>query len=408
MKYIVVLGDGMSDEPFEGFHGKTALECAVKPEIDYMASRGVLGTANTVPEGMPPGSDTANLSVMGYDPKVYYSGRSPFEAASIGIDLLDTDVTFRVNFVTLEGEGDYNDLVITDHSADEITTEEADALLKTIASHFKNEILSFYTGISYRHIMVWKNGPLDFQLIPPHDILGKKVGEYMPKGSESSIVDEMMRKSYNILKDHPVNKTRASKGLRPANSIWIWGEGKKPTLTSFKEKYNLDGAVISAVDLIKGIGVCAGLEVIEVEGATGNLHTNFTGKAEAAFNSLKNGKDFIYVHVEAPDECSHRFEPENKIKSIELIDSLVVKYLREKLAAEKIDYRMLVLPDHPTPLALRTHTSDAVPFVLYQSSCELEDSELTYTEKTGIAADFVIPEGHKLMDYFLGSDIFEN
>ena len=325
MKYIVVLGDGMSDYPVAQLDNKTPLQYANTPTFDYMAKHGIQGTVKTVPEGMPAGSDTANMAVFGYDPFVYYSGRSPFEAASMGVSMLDTDITFRCNLVTVSDDEIYEEKIMIDHSSDEITTEEAEVLIKALSEYLGTEIIKFYPGISYRHLMIWDNGPYAWNLTPPHDILGQKVKDYMPKGTGSEIIEEMTKKSYKFLTEHDINKKRVARGLKPANSIWIWGEGKKPLLSSFYEKYKLKGSVISAVDLIKGIGMCSGMDVIDVEGATGNIHTNFKGKAKAALDEMAKGNDFVYIHVEAPDECGHRFEIENKYKAIELIDNQISK-----------------------------------------------------------------------------------
>ena len=402
MKYVVILGDGMADRPFEGFGGKTALECAKKPTIDYLASNGILGMAKTVPDHMPAGSDTANISVMGYDPEKYYSGRSPFEAFSIGVPMKDTDISFRCNIVTLKGEGAYEDLEIIDHGADEISTEEASILIKAVSEALSTEELHFYTGVSYRHILLWNNGPYDWTLVPPHDILGKRVGDYLPKGEKSQLIENMMRKSYEILKNHEINQKRIARGLNPGNSIWIWGEGKKPLLSSFKDKYGLKGSVISAVDLIKGIGLCAGMDSINVEGATGNVHTNYDGKAQAAIQALESGQDFVYVHIEAPDECSHRFEPENKIKAIELIDEKIVKPIKAALDKSGEPYRLMVVPDHPTPLELRTHTHDAVPFMIFDSAMPTATNQrVSYSERSGASTGLYFQKGYQLMDYFL-------
>ena len=398
MKYIVVLGDGMADYPVDELSGKTPLECAKKPNIDYMAAHGEVGLVKNVPKTLSPGSDVANLAAMGYDPLKYYSGRSPLEAVSVGVNMKDTDIIFRCNLVTVTDEEKYEDKTITDHSADEITTEEARELIKAVNDAFANEKFSFYPGVSYRHIMVWDKGPLDFTLTPPHDILERNVKDYMPKGEGSEYIYDMMVKSYDILNNHPINLDRAKRGLKKANSIWIWGEGKKPLLSDFKEKYGLSGAVISAVDLIKGIGMCANLEIIEVEGATGNIHTNFDGKAKAALDALERGIDYIYIHMEAPDECGHRHEVENKVRSIEIIDEKVVGFLREKLSQKGIDYKMLILPDHPTPLKLRTHTRDAVPYIIYDSTKEIESKFNTYTEAEAKKSDILIEEGHNLIN----------
>lgn len=398
MKYIVVLGDGMADYPVDELSGKTPLECAKKPNIDYMAAHGEVGLVKNVPETLSPGSDVANLAAMGYDPLKYYSGRSPLEAVSVGVNMKDTDIIFRCNLVTVTDEEKYEDKTIIDHSSDEITTEEARELIKAVNDAFSNEKFSFYPGVSYRHIMVWDKGPLDFTLTPPHDILERNVKDYMPKGEGSEYIYEMMVKSYDILNNHPINIERAKRGLNKANSIWIWGEGKKPLLSDFKEKYGLSGAVISAVDLIKGIGMCAGLEIIEVEGATGNIHTNFDGKAKAALDALERGIDYIYIHMEAPDECGHRHEVENKVRSIEIIDEKVVGFLKENLSKKGIDYKMLILPDHPTPLKLRTHTRDAVPYIIYDSTKEIDSKFSTYTEAEAQKSDILIEEGHNLIN----------
>ena len=401
MKYIVILGDGMADHPVPQLNNKTPLQCAVKPNIDFLSKHGEVGLVKTIPDGIPPGSDAANLSVMGYNPKQYYTGRSPIEAVSMGIDLSPSDLTFRCNLVTLsEHEQDYKNKIMIDYSSDEISTAEAEELIDAVNSHFKTDIISFYPGISYRHCVVWKNGPDGFSCTPPHDILEKRITDYLPCGEHGKILLDMMMQSYSILKDHAVNKSRISRGLRPANSIWLWGEGRKPALAKFSEKYNLKGSVISAVDLIKGIGICAGLRTVDVEGATGNIHTNFLGKAQAALNELNDGQDFVYVHIEAPDECGHRFEIENKVKSIEIIDELVVGTILKGLEKYE-DYRLLVLPDHPTPLMLRTHTSEPVPFVLYQKGKPKVSGVDGYDEFQAKKTGLFIEEGYTLMDYLL-------
>jgi 2,3-bisphosphoglycerate-independent phosphoglycerate mutase len=401
MKYLVILGDGMADYKVDELGGKTPLECANKPCIDYMAKHGETGHVKNVPETLSPGSDVANLSAMGYDAVKYYSGRSPLEAVSVGVDMKDTDIIFRCNLVTVSDEADYAEKRVIDHSADEITTEEARELIASVNEAFADEKFSFYPGVSYRHIMVWDKGPYSFTLTPPHDILEQKVKDYIPKGEGSELIYDMMVKSYDILNNHPVNIKRAERGLRKANSIWIWGEGTKPLLSDFKEQFGLKGTVISAVDLIKGIGLCAGMEVVEVEGATGNVHTNFKGKADAALEAIKRGSDYVYIHMEAPDECGHRFEIENKVKSIELIDEKVVSYIKESLDKDGIDYRMLILPDHPTPLKLRTHTRDSVPYIIYDSTKEIKNDVSGYTEDEAKKSGILIEEGHKLMERFI-------
>ena len=399
MKYIVILGDGMSDYPVPELGNKTPLQVAKKPNIDRLAQYGQLGLVKTVPETLPPGSDVANLSVLGYEPEKYYTGRSPLEAASIGIDLKDTDVTFRTNLVTLSEAERYEDRVMVDYSSDEISTEEAHQLLDTIQAHFNNELYTYYKGISYRHCLLWEKGSLDLDLTPPHDILGKRIADYLPSGKDSLPLLKMMKESQRLLENHPVNLKRKEKGLRPANSIWIWGEGKKPALDPFKDKYGLSGAVISAVDLIKGLGILAGMDSIDVKGATGNIDTNYLGKAQAALDALSQGKDFVFVHIEAPDECGHRYEIDNKVKSIELIDELVVASLIKGLEVY-VDYKILVLPDHPTPLSLRTHTRDPVPYILYQKSRAKKGSSMTYNEKNAQDAGIFIGSGPDLMAKF--------
>jgi len=401
MKFIVVLGDGMADYKVDELGGKTPLECASKPCMDYMAKHGETGHVKNVPESLSPGSDVANLAAMGYDPIKYYSGRSPLEAVSVGVDMKDTDIIFRCNLVTVSDEDDYADKRVIDHSSDEITTEEARELIAAVNDAFANDKFSFYPGVSYRHIMVWDKGPYSFTLTPPHDILEKKVKDYIPKGEGSELIYDMMVKSYDILNNHPVNLARAERGLKKANSIWIWGEGKKPLLSDFYEKFGLKGTVISAVDLIKGIGMCAGLDVVDVEGATGNVHTNYKGKADAALKALENGSDYVYIHLEGPDECGHRHEIENKVKAIELIDEKVVKYIKDHLEEKGVDYRMLILPDHPTPLKLRTHTRDSVPYIIYDSTAPKNNDVLAYTESEAAKSGIVIEEGCKLMDRFI-------
>lgn len=401
MKYLVILGDGMADYKVDELGGKTPLECAHKPCIDYMAKHGETGHVKNVPPTLSPGSDVANLAAMGYDPVKYYSGRSPLEAVSVGVDMKDTDIIFRCNLVTVSDEEDYAEKTVVDHSSDEITTEEARELIAAVNEAFADDKFSFYPGVSYRHIMVWDNGPYDFTLTPPHDILEQKVKDYIPKGEGSELIYDMMVKSYDILNNHPVNIARAERGLRKANSIWIWGEGKKPLLSDFKEQYGLKGTVISAVDLIKGIGMCAAMDVVEVEGATGNVHTNFKGKADAALKAIADGSDYVYIHMEAPDECGHRHEIENKVKSIELIDEKVVAYIKEALDRDGVDYRMLILPDHPTPLKLRTHTRDSVPYIIYDSTDEKTNDVTMYSEDEAKKSGILIEEGHKLMERFI-------
>lgn len=400
MKFLTVLTDGAADRPSEALGGKTALEAAKIDYIDMLASKGEVGTVKTVPDGMTPGSDVANLSVMGYDPAIYHTGRSPLEAASMGIEMSETDVAFRCNIITLEGEGAYEDLIIKDHSAGDITNEEAAELIKAVNEAFGNETVQFYPGVSYRHAMIVKNGSTDYDLTPPHDVLTQPAGPNMPKGEGCEFITEMMKKSYEILKDHPVNLSRIERGLNPANTIWIWGQGKKPALTSFTEKYGVKGAVISAVDLIKGIAVCSGMHSIDVEGTTGTIKTNFDGKAEAAIQAFKDGYDFVYIHLEAPDECSHQGSYEEKIESLELIDKKIVKTVVEYLKSTEEPYRVLVLPDHPTPVAIRTHSGEPVPYVLYDSRQDTVRRENRFTEASGAEGMHHFTDGFKLTRHF--------
>ncbi len=402
MKYIVILGDGMADYPLDFFDGKTILGVAKKPTIDYMSRHGELGMCKTVQDGMKPGSDVANLSVMGYDTKKCYTGRSPLEAASIGVEMKDSDVTFRTNLVTLSDEADYEKKTMVDYSSGEITTEESTELMKAIAKELDTDIIKFYPGISYRHLCVWDGGSTNVDLTPPHDISDRCVGEYLPKGDGAEKLYEMMKKSVDILSNHPVNKSRVERGLNPANSIWVWGEGTKPSVDNFYEKYGVKGAVISAVDLIKGIAKCAGMTSIDVEGATGNCETNWKGKAEAGLKALLDGHDFLYLHMEAPDEMGHQGKPEKKKEAVETIDEVIVKYLKDELEKRGIDYKMLIMPDHPTPISLKTHVSDPVPYVIYDSTKTEGGSGLAYTEKNGEATGVYIEEGYTLMDKFLG------
>lgn len=400
MKYAVILTDGAADTPVKELGGKTPLEAANKPNIDRLAGLGEMGMVKTVPGDLPPGSDVANLAVFGYDPEIYYTGRSPLEAVSMKVPLKLTDTTFRTNLVSLSDEPEYEKKTMVDYSSDEISTAEAHQLIDAVNEAFKTDEIEFFGGISYRHLMVWHNRENDFsKLTPPHDISDRVIGEYLPY---NETIRNMMIKSYDILKDHPVNKARIEKGLRPANSIWIWGAGTKPNLNAYAEKFGIKGAVISAVDLVKGIGYCAGLDVIDVEGATGTVTTNFDGKAKAAIDALKNGADFVYVHLEAPDEAGHRHEIENKVKAIELIDKKIVAPIVSYLKDSGEDYAVLIMPDHPTPLAIRTHTSDPIPYVLYNSKTEKTTAdEVVYCEKEAEKTGIFIKDGYKLINKLL-------
>ena len=401
MKYLVMLCDGMADEPNEALGNSTPMEKANKPCMDSLAAKAEVGIVKTVAEGLKPGSDVANLSVLGYEPAVYYSGRSPLEAASIGIDLKDTDVTLRCNLVTLSDDEDYENKTILDYCADDISSEEAKVLIEYIQEKLGNDVFRFYPGVSYRHCLVWSNGnPHPGVLTPPHDITGKVITDYIPKGEAVDELYDLMKKSYDLLKDHPVNQARIARGKRPANSIWLWGEGTKPLLDNFSEKFGKKGSMISAVDLLKGIAICAGMNSVDVDGATGYLDTNFDGKCKAAIEEFKNGADLVYVHVEAPDECGHRGEIENKVKAIEMIDEHILGPVVEFLKGYD-DFAVLVCPDHPTPLSIRTHTSTPVPYLIYDSKNEINSGVKVFCEKEARETGNYIEKGFTMMNYFL-------
>lgn len=398
MKYIVVLGDGMADEPIEELGGRTPLEYADTPTMDKMSKQAEVGLVHTIPEGMSPGSDTANLSVLGYDPKRYYTGRSPLEALSIGVDMKSTDVALRCNIVTVSTDDlPYEEKTIIDHSSSEIGTEDAAVLLEAVRKELETDVYKFYVGTSYRHLTIWDHGEV-VTLTPPHDVLGQKIGQYLP---QDEILRKMQEKSYEILANHPINIERIKKGLNPANSLWFWGAGTRPCVTSFEEKNHKKGAMISAVDLLKGIAIGADMKVIEVEGANGGLDTNYEGKAEAAVDVLLNeGYDMAYVHVEAPDEMGHQGSVERKIKAIENLDSRVIKVIKDALDKAGEDYRMLVMPDHPTPICVRTHTSNPVPYMLFDST-DIKESTLDYNEKCGKESGLFMANGYEMMNYLL-------
>lgn len=399
-KYVVILGDGMPDYKMPQLDNRTPLEAAHTPNMDFLAGKGIMGMVKTIPQGYPPGSDVANLSVIGYDPARYYTGRSPLEAVSMGVDLKEDEVAFRCNLVTLSEASSFEEKVMVDYSAGEISTSEAALLIEEAGKELGAGEFSFYPGISYRHLMVWKGGPDDIDLTPPHDISDREVGPYLPSG-KGLLLRQLMEKSHEFLSHHPVNQSRGEKGLLPANCMWLWGQGRKPRLKSFKDKYGLTGSVISAVDLIKGIGLCAGLEVVEVPGATGNIHTDFSGKAKAALLELEKGKDFIYLHVEAPDEAGHQGKVEDKIKAIEEIDEKVVGEILRGLEKHK-DYSLMVLSDHPTPLKVKTHVEDPVPFVIYDGKDSSRGKAAGFNEGEAEKTGIFLESGPQLMDYFLG------
>jgi 2,3-bisphosphoglycerate-independent phosphoglycerate mutase len=395
MKYIVLIGDGMSDVPLRELKGKTPLEAAKIPNMDFLAANGITGWVRTIPKGMPPGSDVANLSVFGYDPRQYYTGRGPLEAASLDIELKESEVAFRCNLVTIEDEK------MKDYSAEHITTQEAKELIETLNVSLGKRDLKFYTGVSYRHILVVSDGPRQTQCTPPHDISGKAIEPYLPKGDGESFLRELMMASREVLEKHPVNKKRMAQGKRPANMIWLWGQGVAPNLPNFEEKHKISGSVISAVDLVKGIGKYLGLDVINVPGATGYLDTNYLGKAEYALKSL-TAKDFCLVHVEAPDEASHEGDVKAKIKAIEDFDEKVVGTILKGIKKYP-KYKILLMPDHPTPISLKTHSPDPVPFAIYSPDGP-KDEVTAFNEKAISASKLRLEEGYTLMDRFVSPD----
>ena len=398
MKYLVLIPDGMADVKIEQLANKTPMQAANKPTMDALAKKSLVGTVSNVPAGMVPESDTANMAILSFDPKIYSKGRSPLEAMSMGLEMQPDETAYRCNVVTLSEDGDYDDKIILDHSADEITTAEADELIKALEAELGNDNRHFYTGVSYRHCLLWKNGDDKYPFMRPHDILGKQIKEYLPKAENGGAeFYDLMRKSYDILNHHPVNEARRARGLKPANSAWLWSPGKKPQLPNFKEKWGLDAAVISAVDLIKGIGICAGMKSIDVEGATGNVHTNYQGKAEAAMQAFSDGYDYVYIHVEAPDECGHRAETDNKVLSIEKIDALILAPVLSYLEGCGENYRIMVLPDHPTPIFMRTHTSEPVPFFIYDSQKDVEGVS-SFDEDNATATGYYVADGYRLME----------
>lgn len=396
MKYIIVLGDGMADLPIKEIDNKTPLMVANTKEMDRLAKLSEVGLIDTIPQGMSPGSDTANLSVLGYNPKKYYTGRSPLEALSIGVDMKDTDIAIRANIVTLSmDEVDYEEKVIIDHSASEITSEEAIILIAALKKELDNDIFKFYMGTSYRHLLIWDKGQV-LDLVPPHDVLGRIAKDYLPK---DEILKQMMKKSYDILSNHPINQRRIKAGLNPANSLWFWGAGTRPSLDSFEEKTGKKGVMISAVDLLKGIAVGAEMTNLNVKGADGTLHTNYEGKANAAVDALLNdGYDFAYIHVEAPDEMGHQGDLNKKIQAIEYLDQRVIKIVTDRMDKSGEEYRLMILPDHPTPISIRTHTSDPVPYMLYDST-DRKEKDQEYNEEMAKNSGNFISNGYEGIDY---------
>jgi 2,3-bisphosphoglycerate-independent phosphoglycerate mutase len=401
MKYAVIIGDGMADRPMQELDGLTVLQKAATPNMDWLARRGTRGMVRTIPAGFPPGSDVANLSIMGYDPEQYYTGRAPLESASMGIELGVDDVAYRCNLVTLALNGDNSGAVMIDHSSGHITSEEGSELIASVSEALNKDDIVFYPGVSYRHLMIWRKGSVGAECTPPHDILEKEVDKYLPSGEGSALLRDLIKKSQAILKKHPVNEKRRAAGKRTADSIWLWGQGKKPSVPTYREKYGIKGALISAVDLTKGLGLCAGLDIINVPGATGWIDTNYAGKAEYALNAL-DGNDFVYIHVEAPDEAGHSGSLEYKIKAIEDIDSKLIGPVLAGLKSRFGDFRLLLMPDHATPVKVRTHTDEPVPFVVYDSRRNEEVSGVAYDESIAAGSDSIFVEkGHTLMEQFI-------
>ncbi|MBI4684968.1 MAG: cofactor-independent phosphoglycerate mutase [Nitrospirae bacterium] len=400
MKYIIIIGDGMADRPLKELGNKTPLQKAFTPNMDKLASEGILGSVRTIPKGLNPGSDIANLSILGYDPTKVYTGRAPLEAASIHVNLKDNDIAYRCNFVTLRFNKDKTQAFMEDHSSGHISTEEADILIKDIGKELSTKKIKFYTGVSYRHLMVWADGKHDAECTPPHDIIGREIADYLPAGPGEDVLKKLMITSVDILECHHINKERMRKGKNPANSIWLWGQGKKPKMPKFTEKYSINGAMISAVDLTKGLGIYAGFEILKVPGVTGWLDTNYVGKAEAALKALEKN-DLVYIHVEAPDEAGHSGNYKDKIKAIEDFDALVVGTVMRGVRPFE-EFRILVMPDHPTPIEVRTHTDEPVPFVIFDSRVKRKNEGAAFDESILEREDItVIEEGYKLMDYFI-------
>jgi 2,3-bisphosphoglycerate-independent phosphoglycerate mutase len=400
MKYVVIVGDGMADRPLKELGGLTPLQKAHTPNMDRLAAMGMPGWVRTVPEGMHPGSDVANLSILGYDPRIYYSGRAPLEAASIGVELGSNDVAFRCNLVTLGFSRDRTKAVMEDYSSGHISSEEAGQLISEISKKLGTDDISFYPGVSYRHLMIWSGGPHEIECVPPHDIIGRDICDYLPVGKGEERIREIMKDSVDILEDHPVNRERIRQGKNPGNSVWLWGQGRRPQMPSYKEKYGISGALVSAVDLTRGLGIYAGFEILKVPGITGYLDTNYAGKTEATIRALRD-VDFVYLHVEAPDEAGHSGRCQDKLKAIEDFDRLIVGGVMEGMKVFP-EYRILLLPDHATPVELRTHSAEPVPFVLYDSRSEKGSPVSAYDEKiTGRSDVLSFEEGHRLMDYFI-------
>ena len=409
-KYVVIVGDGMADYPIDALGGKTPLRVAKTPNMDWMARHGEFGLVNTIPDGMNPGSEIANLSIMGYDPTRYFTGRGPIEAASLGVEMKADDIAFRCNLVSLLSKG--SDVVMEDFTAGHITDAEAKEIIMDLDGRMGSERFQFYPGVSYRHLMVWKGGSAQFpglerlELTPPHDIIGRGISPYLPlqggpskKNGETELL-ALMNQSQGLLKNHPINLAREKKGMMPANSIWLWGQGRSPRMIAFRERFGIDGYMISAVHLLKGIGILAGLDVLDVPGATGYFDTNYGGKAEYALKGLE-ARDFAYVHVEAPDEAGHMGDPQLKVDCIEVFDEKIVGPILRGMETFA-RYKVLVLPDHPTPISLRTHAGDPVPFVIYSSSEEKRQNDVDgFSEGSAAQTGILVEKGHELIERFL-------
>ncbi len=400
MKYVIIIGDGMADRPLKELGGKTPLQVAFTPNMDKMAREGICGSVRTIPPGLHPGSDIANMSILGYDPRVFYSGRAPLEAASMKVELGENDIAYRCNLVTLKHNRDRTKAIMEDYSGGHISTEEATILIRDLDRELGGNDINFYPGVSYRHLMVWRDGCLNIECTPPHDIIGKDIADYLPTGKGEEVLRRLMRDSVGILDSHPINRERVAKGKRPANSIWLWGQGKKPDIPRFRDKYSIDGAIVSAVDLTKGLGIYAGFETLNVPGVTGYIDTNYAGKAEYSLEALKR-VDLVYIHVEAPDEAGHSGNYRDKIKAIEDIDALVVGTILRGMKSYE-EYRILLMPDHATPIEVRTHTDEPVPFVIFDSKIKKRNEGATFDETILPRDDkMVFEEGHKLMDFFI-------
>lgn len=398
MKYIILQGDGMADYPLDDLGGKTPLEAAATPNMDWLASRGILGLAHTIPPGFPPGSDVGNMSILGYDPTVYHTGRSPLEAASMGVSLGEKDIAFRCNLVTLRGEGD--EAVMEDFTAGHISSGEAAEIIPDLNRRLGGNGVEFYSGVSYRHLMVWREGRESMETTPPHDISDKKVAGYLPQGKGAETLLKLMEGSKEILAGHSVNRKRAQNGERSATSIWLWGQGRAPRMPSLKERFGISGAVISAVDVVNGLGVYAGLERVRVPGITGFFDTNYKGKGECGVRALEE-KDFVFIHVEAPDEAGHMGDVAKKIQAIEDFDQKVVGTVLQGMERWR-EWRLLLMPDHPTPITLKTHVSDPVPFVLFTSGRQEQGKRLKYNESDAKKTGIVVKKGHTLIDGLIG------